>query len=302
MSEINLEITINSNGDQLVDARHLHTELNVGREFSKWIKKNLIDSPFFAEGEDYVRLEAASRSPILASGKFGSKEQQINYALTLDTAKKLAMATDTDKGDEIKNYFLECERRVKEVVQEVPQTKLEWMKLAIEVEEEKEKLLIESSKKDTVITKKLEIIEEQDEVIDELKEDNFVKEQIIGGGLEPQDYALRINGANSKQINKFLIDINWQRKVGTYDTPEIHISGYTANAAARGKFLVNKRKHKDYVNVVCYRKVGVMLTELGAEEMYKIYLDGGKKYRGVWYEFPMLKSWDGKFTRPRLID
>ena len=288
MSEINLEIVVNSKGDQLVDARHLHTELNVGREFSKWIKKNLVDSPFFAENEDYVVI--ANNGDNLSGGR-----KFMDYALTLDTAKKLAMSTDTDKGDEVKNYFLECERKAKEVIQEVPQTKLEWMRLAIEVEEEKEKLLIESSKKD-------EIIEEYTEIIDELEEDNFVKEQIIGGGLEPQDYALRINGVNSKQINKFLININWQRKVNTYDTPEINISGYTANAAARGKFLVNKRKRNDYVNVVCYRKVGVMLTELGAEEMYKIYLDGGKKYRGVWYEFPMLKSWDGKFTRPRLID
>ena len=290
-----IRVETNEQGSQVVDARELHLGLQVGRRFDKWISKVLVNSPYFAENEDYVRLSKNGHSK-------SSQNAAVDYAVTLDTAKKLSMGEDTAKGHEVKDYFLSCERKVQQVQHNLPSTFSEALRLLADSTEVNEQLVLDVARKTEVITKKLEIIEEQDEIIDELEESNFVKEQIIGGGLEPQDYALRINGANSRQINNFLLDIRWQRKVNTYDTPEVHVTGYMSRSDVRNKFLTNKRKHQDYVKVVCRRKVGVMLTELGAEVLYKMYLAGGKKSRGVWYDFPMLKTWDGKFTRPRLED
>ena len=75
-----INITTNEQGSQVVDARELHKVLEVTREFSKWIKSNLVDSPFFEENVDYVLI-----AKISDGGKFGS----IDYAITLDTAYQI---------------------------------------------------------------------------------------------------------------------------------------------------------------------------------------------------------------------
>lgn len=92
---------------QLCNARDLHTFLEVGRDFSNWVKAR-IEEYGFLEGEDY--------SPILANrsdGKAG--KPRIDYHLTLATAKELAMVENNDKGREVRRYFIEMEKRAREL-------------------------------------------------------------------------------------------------------------------------------------------------------------------------------------------
>lgn len=70
---------------QLVcNARDLHAFLQVGRDFSNWIK-NRIEQYGFEEGADFVTC-----SPNLASETHGG-QNKADYHLTLDMAKELAM-------------------------------------------------------------------------------------------------------------------------------------------------------------------------------------------------------------------
>ena len=104
-----ITITTNEKQQQVVDARELHKFLGSKQEFAHWIKAKVVNNPFFTEGEDYVLLDNSNKQ---TEGRGGSN--RIDYALTLDTAKKVSMAEQTDKGNEVRDYFIECEKIAKQ--------------------------------------------------------------------------------------------------------------------------------------------------------------------------------------------
>lgn len=98
---------------QLCDARALHTFMQVRRDFSNWIKGRIRKFGFVA-GEDYISI---SRSPELASGNRGAS---IDYHLTIDMAKELAMVENNEQGRAARRYFIECERQVQAAINATP--------------------------------------------------------------------------------------------------------------------------------------------------------------------------------------
>ncbi|MDH3028306.1 antA/AntB antirepressor family protein [Methylobacterium fujisawaense] len=96
---------------QTVNARDLHACLGVGRDFSSWVKSRL-DRYSFVLGADYVVVQDLS-SPNRGSAK-ARAQALIEYHLTLDTAKELAMVENNDRGRAIRRYFITCERRLRE--------------------------------------------------------------------------------------------------------------------------------------------------------------------------------------------
>ncbi|HEY3983053.1 MAG TPA: antA/AntB antirepressor family protein [Cedecea sp.] len=89
----------------LCDARNLHTFLEVGRDFSNWIRERI------SEYELAANLDYIIFTPNLAKTP-GRRRKE--YHLTLDTAKELAMVERNDKGRQIRRYFIECEKRLRE--------------------------------------------------------------------------------------------------------------------------------------------------------------------------------------------
>jgi anti-repressor protein len=89
-----------------VDARDLHDFLEVGKDFSTWIKDR-IAAYGFVDGRDYATEVFPG---------FGEKvgRPRIDYFLAIDMAKELAMVERTQKGKEARAYFIECERRLVE--------------------------------------------------------------------------------------------------------------------------------------------------------------------------------------------
>ena len=108
---------INGELQQTVNARELHAFLEVGKDFSTWIK-NRLETLGSIENEDYVVVENLS-SP--NSGNAKARPQTLKeYYLTLDVAKHLAMMERNDKGKQARKYFIECEKKLREVVQPQP--------------------------------------------------------------------------------------------------------------------------------------------------------------------------------------
>lgn len=103
-----IPVIANANGRPTVDARTLHAFLEVGKDFSNWIRGR-IEKYGFAEGEDYD-----IGSPVLAnqSGKGGDRRSR-DYHLTLDMAKELAMVERNEKGKQARRYFIRCEEELR---------------------------------------------------------------------------------------------------------------------------------------------------------------------------------------------
>lgn len=74
---------------------------------ANWIK-NRIDNYGFQENVDYVSFDEVIKR---ATGATTRKE----YILTLDTAKEIAMVENNAKGRMVRRYFIEAEKRYREL-------------------------------------------------------------------------------------------------------------------------------------------------------------------------------------------
>lgn len=116
---------------QTVNARELHSYLEVGKEFSHWIKDR-IEMYGFVENEDYV----------LTIAKVGIRKNVIqkDYHVSLDMAKELSMVDRGEKGKEVRKYFLNCEKSLKESLQRttaLPTNFVEALEMLVVAEKQK---------------------------------------------------------------------------------------------------------------------------------------------------------------------
>ncbi|EBR4950833.1 hypothetical protein C2433_10685 [Salmonella enterica] len=97
----------------LCNARDLHEFLGVGKIFAAWITARIAEYEF-VENQDYILLSN--------SGKQRSRggHNRKDYHLTLDTAKELAMVERNEKGRQIRRYFIECEKKLRQQRQYTP--------------------------------------------------------------------------------------------------------------------------------------------------------------------------------------
>lgn len=112
---------------QTVNARELHEFLENKDHFATWIKDR-IEQFNFVENQDFVTF-----SEIPEKGR-----PRIEYALTLDMAKELSMVERNDKGKQARQYFIECERQIKQIKTAfaIPRTLPEALRLAADLAEQ----------------------------------------------------------------------------------------------------------------------------------------------------------------------
>ena len=100
MNEV-IKVTVNDNHEPIVSARQLHKTLEVKTRFSQWVEQNFKG---FEENYDFASVVTTT---VVNNGAM--RELQ-DYALSLDTAKHLAMMSKTDKGKEVRQYFIQVEK------------------------------------------------------------------------------------------------------------------------------------------------------------------------------------------------
>ena len=121
--------TIDGNAVETVSARELHEFLQSKQDFSTWIKAKL-DRLRLQENKDFCT------APQIYGTANGGSAERLEYFITLDTAKHIAMMENTDRGFEVRDYFIECERKLREhQLKLAPKTYVEALRaLADEVE------------------------------------------------------------------------------------------------------------------------------------------------------------------------
>ncbi|EKG0375988.1 antA/AntB antirepressor family protein [Campylobacter coli] len=88
------------------NAREIFQFLNSEQEYSNWIK-NRISHYNFIENQDYI-IEI-----VYTKGR-----PRKEYYVTLDMAKELCMVENNEKGRQARRYFIDCEKRLKNLEQE----------------------------------------------------------------------------------------------------------------------------------------------------------------------------------------
>ncbi|MDT0163854.1 antA/AntB antirepressor family protein [Bacillus sp. AG4(2022)] len=167
-------------GEKFVDARELHEELMVGKDFTTWIKDRLHKYGFIEDEDFYLTLT-----------KIGERKNvtKADYILKLDVAKEIAMVQNNEMGRAIRKYFIEVEKRFRD---QQPKTQLEVLQASINqlVDQERrlsavETRLIETEKKQDNITEILSL-----NPTEWRKKVNIIINKIansIGGGQAFQD-------------------------------------------------------------------------------------------------------------------
>lgn len=124
---------IGTNTVPSVDARSLHAFLGSKDKFSTWMRKRIAQYGF-VEGVDFGTFSVFAEKPY-------SGRPLIEYAITLDMAKELAMVERNEQGKRARQYFIECERRVLESLPlrdaqpAIPKTLPEALRLAADLAE-----------------------------------------------------------------------------------------------------------------------------------------------------------------------
>ena len=171
-------ITIKQNeaGEQLVSARELHKKLEISERFNNWFERMLKYG--FIENIDYTGCKIFNTQ---------AKQELDEYILKLDMAKQICMLQRSELGTQFRIYFIECEKRLKEVAQpKLPKTYLEALKELVKVEEEK--IALEYRVNNLVHSKKLYTTTEI------AKELGFKSANALNNILEEDKVQYKVNG------------------------------------------------------------------------------------------------------------
>lgn len=104
---------------QTVNLRDLHKALGVGRDFSTWANDRITKFGF-VEGQDYttvsepIEIIDPQNGGTIKSMTYDGVKVAIEYHVSLDMAKELAMVENNEKGRQIRRYFIAVERKYRE--------------------------------------------------------------------------------------------------------------------------------------------------------------------------------------------
>ena len=101
----------NNYKEKLINARELHKQLNNKRKFTDWIKQR-IEKYNFMENQDFIRFHNFVKGD---KNGYGNKTT-IEVYITIDMAKELCMIENNDIGRKIRRYFIETEKRYREII------------------------------------------------------------------------------------------------------------------------------------------------------------------------------------------
>lgn len=88
----------------LVDARELFSKLGYKKNFSRWFKR--VVKFGFEEDKDYTPHQSVHPQ---------NKQAIENYMMTLKMAKHACMVDRSDSGQQIRDYFIQCEEAIQEL-------------------------------------------------------------------------------------------------------------------------------------------------------------------------------------------
>lgn len=103
-----IPVHTNPDGGNVVMGRDLHEFLEVATPYKDWFPRMVAYG--FSAGQDF--------SSILSENTGRGRPQQ-DHIISLDMAKEISMIQRTERGKQARQYFIECERRMKQLQPEL---------------------------------------------------------------------------------------------------------------------------------------------------------------------------------------
>ena len=100
MNEL-INVTLNDNHEPVVSGRQLHEALDVKTEYKKWFSR--MTEYGFNENEDFLKVT----QKCLTSS---TGQNTTDHIIKLDMAKEIAMIQRTERGKQVRQYFIQVEK------------------------------------------------------------------------------------------------------------------------------------------------------------------------------------------------
>ena len=131
---------IEREGRQLVSGRELHEFLEIRTKYKDWFRRMVEYG--FEEEIDFIRVAQKRATNNLKN----PVTTVIDHAISIDMAKEISMIQRTEKGKIARQYFINCEKKLKEVKKLSPMELMELQFIALK--EQKEKIIQVENKVD----------------------------------------------------------------------------------------------------------------------------------------------------------
>lgn len=96
-----ITVNLNDNQEPVVSGRQLHEALGVKTKYADWFNRMIEYG--FTENQDFLLLKNEQQT-----GRGG--HNKVDHIIKLDMAKEIAMIQRTDKGKEVRQYFIQVEK------------------------------------------------------------------------------------------------------------------------------------------------------------------------------------------------
>lgn len=122
----------------LVSAKELYLGLELNeKNWSRWYPTNIEKNEFFIENKDWTRVQHDVKGIRHDDENLKGGRPTTDFAISIEFAKHIAMMARTEKSHEYRNYFIQCEEKIKENKQLSPMEQLRVQYQALEQHEEK---------------------------------------------------------------------------------------------------------------------------------------------------------------------
>ena len=122
---------IEREGRQLVSGRELHEFLEIKTKYKDWFRRMVEYG--FEEEIDFIKVAQKRATNNLKN----PVTTVIDHAISIDMAKEISMIQRTEKGKTARQYFINCEKKLKEVKKLSPMELMELQFIALKEQKEK---------------------------------------------------------------------------------------------------------------------------------------------------------------------
>lgn len=104
-----IKIKTSENNTQIVSCKELYLELGLDKSnWKRWYTKNILKNGFIEKDIDYTSLVIKTNG-----------NETMDFAVTIDLAKRICMMARTEKGEMVRRYFIRVEEKYKKLKSEL---------------------------------------------------------------------------------------------------------------------------------------------------------------------------------------